>query len=252
MFTVSLPLTAASPGTETTLQPARRRITGYEGPAQRILIVDDHVDNRLVVVALLSSLGFVIEEAVDGQQALDKLKEQLSGRTAPADRQPDLILMDLVMPTLSGFDALQTLRQWPELTRTKVIACSANVFEQNQQRSLREGFDDFIAKPVDVDNLLDKISQHLNLTWQYNQEAGAPQQDPESQPDLRLPPPYLLEGLLERANQSDIRGILDKLTAIEALDPAYQPFAQKLRHWADEFDTRRIRTYLTNCLTTTL
>jgi PleD family two-component response regulator len=160
--------------------------------------------------------------------------------------------MDLVMPTLSGFEALQTLRQWPELADTKVIAFSANVFEQNQQRSLREGFDDFVAKPVDVDNLLDKIGHHLQLTWQRRQETPPEPNTVVTKPELLLPPTDMLEGLLERANQSDIRGILDKLIAIETTDEAYQPFARKIRHWADEFDTRSIRAYLTDCLTTAL
>ncbi|WP_020602777.1 hybrid sensor histidine kinase/response regulator [Spirosoma spitsbergense] len=250
VFTVSLPLTASSPGTAIPDQPARQCITGYEGPPKRILVVDDHVDNRLVVTALLSSLGFIVDEAVDGQQALDKLQEQplhLNDRTT---QPPDLILMDLVMPTLSGFDALQTLRQWPELAHVKVIAFSANVFEQNQQRSLREGFDDFVAKPVDVDNLLDKVGHHLQLTWQCHQETPPEPNANGHQHDLLLPPADLLEGLLERANQSDIKGILDKLTVIETTDAAYQPFARKIRHWTDEFDTRSIRTYLTECLTT--
>lgn len=240
VFTVSLPLSTVSSTTEALVQPVRQRITGYDGPPRRVLVVDDHVDNRLVVVALLSSLGFVVSEAVDGQQALDLI------RVNP----PDLILMDLVMPNLSGFDALQQLRLWPELANTKVIAFSANVFEQNQQRSFREGFDDFVAKPVDVDNLLAKVGQHLALKWQYDQQELPAQNTPLSQIDLVLPPAHQLEGLLEQANKSDIRGILDKLAAIETMNPDYQPFIKILRQLADEFDTRRIRQYLTDCLTT--
>ncbi len=245
VFTVSLPLSAASSGTEITDQ-RQQLITGYEGPRRRILVVDDNVDNRLVVLALLSSLGFAVDEAVDGQQALDNP----TLRTQP----PDLILMDLVMPNLSGFDTLQQLRLWPELAQTKVIAFSANVFEQNQQRSLREGFDDFVAKPVDVDNLLEKLGQHLELTWHYepnDTRQPAPDQPAEpNQADLILPPADQLEGLLEQANQSDIRGILAKLSAIEAMSSDYKPFVNLLRRWAEEFDTRRIRSYLTDCLTT--
>lgn len=244
VFTVSLPLSAASSGEETATPPFSQRITGYEGLRRRILVVDDNVDNRQVVMALLSSLDFIVDEAVDGQQAIDN--DTL--RSQP----PDLILMDLVMPKLSGFDTLQRLRVWPELAHTKVIAFSANVFEQNQQRSLREGFDDFVAKPVDVDNLLEKIGQHLDLNWQH-EKLETLHQSPDyntEQAELILPPTDQLEGLLERANQSDIRGILDKLAAIEAMSSDYKPFVKQVRNWADEFDTRRIRTYLTDCLTT--
>ncbi|GAB3711026.1 hypothetical protein GCM10027592_48210 [Spirosoma flavus] len=241
-FTVSLPLSADSSGSGMVPRPISERITGYQGLRRRVLVADDHVDNRLVVVALLTSLGFLVDEAVDGQQALNRVRVQ----------PPDLILMDLVMPKLTGFDALQQLRRWPELANTKVIAFSANVFEQNQQRSLREGFDDFVAKPVDVDNLLTKIGQHLALTWQYEPGITSVSPTASGQAELVLPPTEQLESLLERANQSDIRGIVEKLLAIEAMNAKYRPFVNILRQWANEFDTRRIRQYLTDCLNTTL
>ncbi|GAB3982911.1 hypothetical protein GCM10028806_55530 [Spirosoma terrae] len=241
-FTVSLPLSADSSGSQMVIKPTSKRITGYEGPRRRVLVADDHVDNRLVVVALLASLGFLVDEAIDGEQSLDLVRVQ----------PPDLILMDLVMPKLSGFDALQQLRMWPEVADTKVIAFSANVFEQNQQRSLREGFDDFVAKPVDVDNMLTKIGQHLALTWQYEPDTSSVLPSTSDQNDVVLPPADQLESLLERANQSDIRGVLEKLSAIDAMNSDYRPFVTILRQWANEFDTRRIRQYLTDCLNSTL
>ncbi|KAA9357488.1 hybrid sensor histidine kinase/response regulator [Larkinella humicola] len=243
MFTVSLPLSAAQrgPAPETT-HPDRRRILGYEGLQRRVLVADDNADNRLVVVSLLETLGFVVLEAIDGRVAIELAIRQ----------KPDLILMDLVMPNLNGFEALQQLSARKELAHTRIIAFSANVFEQNQQRSLSEGFDDFVAKPVDVDSLLVKIGEQLALHWRYaadNSETGKPVTSPPTDTaELVIPGHDDLNALLDKARQGDIRSILDKLSDLEVHDSAFGPFANRLRHWAAEFDTRQIRDYLTQLL----
>ncbi|RRB03987.1 hybrid sensor histidine kinase/response regulator [Larkinella rosea] len=242
-FTVSLPLSAVAGGTQTEVSaPNQRRITGYEGLQKRVLVADDNEGNRMVVLALLESLDFAVLEATDGKLAIEI-----------ALNQPlDLILMDLVMPHLNGFEALQQLRARPELAHTKIIAFSANVFEQNQQRSLSEGFDDFVSKPVDVDNLLVKIGNQLNLKWHYATDGSATESQPDSPisetGELVIPNADDLAALLERARQGDIQGILDKLTEVESKTPAIKPFTQRLRQWAAEFDTRKIRAYLTELI----
>ena len=251
-FTVSLPLAAADTNSVAATPLANRQVMGYAGPKRRILVADDNADNRLVMVSLLEQLGFVPDEATDGQIALDRARQH----------RPDLILMDLVMPNLNGFDALEHLRNDPDLADIKVIAFSANVFEQNQQRSLRAGFDDFIAKPVDVDSLLEKIGMHLDLVWQYADgvseqattnvlptdlaTATAPASGPET--ISQYPDANQLATLLDRARQSDIGGILALLTEIETETPALDSFAQQIRQWANDFDTRRIREYLTELI----
>jgi signal transduction histidine kinase/DNA-binding NarL/FixJ family response regulator/ligand-binding sensor domain-containing protein len=248
-FTVSLPLATAETALDATeVKPVNRQIVGYAGPKQRILVADDNAENRLVVVSLLERLGFALDEATDGKIALEQAQQH----------HPDLILMDLVMPNLNGFDALEQLRQTPELADVKVIAFSANVFEQNQQRSFKAGFDDFIAKPVDIDNLLNKIGMHLNLVWEYVDLVTEPAETTplpamqttenelvsREEPSISLPSNEQLENLLDRARKSDIGGILTLLSDLDAADPALAPFTKQIRQWASEFDTRRIRDYL--------
>ncbi len=249
-FTVSLPLAAAETDANSVKKlTGSQQITGYAGPKRRILVADDNADNRLVVVSLLGQLGFVLDEAADGQLALDRARQH----------RPDLILMDLVMPKLNGFDALEQLRNEPDLADVKVIAFSANVFEQNQQRSFRAGFDDFIAKPVDMDSLLEKIGTHLDLAWQYAESNTKPSERTDELPGLvpdkeivgsqeviqQYPSADQLATLLDRARRSDIGGILALLTEIDEENPALAPFTKQLRQWANDFDTRRIREYLT-------
>ncbi len=236
-FTVSLPLSAGDdvPAGMSLQTGSRGQIVGYDGPRKRILVADDHAENRQLVTSLLSQTGFEVMEATDGQQAVSLARDTL----------PDLILMDLVMPVMNGFEALQHLSEHPELTHTKVMAFSANVFEQNQQRSFREGFDDFVAKPVDVDSLLAKIGRLLNLTWHYTEPPPQPITRAEST-TLVVPPRPLLDALLSLARQGDLRGLLLQLDAIDAQNADYQTFTKPLRTWAAAFETRKIREYLAN------
>ncbi len=239
-FSVQLRLTEVAGAVEPTLQ---RAVTGYEGERKRILIVDDNAENRSVLAGLLQPLGFTLLEAADGQQAL------LLARAA----HPDLILMDLVMPHLDGFAAIRELKADPTPVPVKIIAFSADVFEQNQQRSREAGFDDFVPKPIDLGLLLKKIANHLALTWRYagpepladsagNRSAAEPEVAPQ------LPPPDQLRHLHELAMVGDIQGILDALREVESAGPQYGGFVAELRHFCEEFNTKKIREYLKDSL----
>ncbi len=235
-FVVNLPLSAAEAEPSDAPTQTTGPLTGYAGPKRRILVADDNPDNRLLVSTLLKRVGFLVDEAVDGKTALESAHVH----------RPDLILMDLVMPVLNGFEALTQLRQQPDIADTKVIAFSANVFAQNQQRSLREGFDDFVTKPVDVDALMKKIGMLLGLSWQYEtNEMPPPPNESAQMTDVLLPPADQLTALLELARQGDIGSILSRLTELDTVNPAFEPFARPLRQWATEFDTHAIREHLT-------
>ncbi|GAA4415743.1 ATP-binding protein [Nibrella viscosa] len=243
-FSISLPMTAiqALPNGKT-----EQTITGYAGDRRSILIVDDKAENRLVLADLLASVGFTLAEAADGQEALQQIRQSA----------PDLVLMDLVMPHVNGFEAIRQMRKDPALAPVKIIALSANVFEQNQRRSFRAGFDDFVSKPVEVSELLHKIGEHLNLTWCYAppvSRATVPALDGDgyghSVQEDTLPPASAIEALNDLAMIGDIRGILDTLNALEREGPAYRKFVRELRKLSEEFNTKKIREYLKSCLET--
>lgn len=241
-FTVTIPLAVPEislpengPVRKTTVQPA-----GYAGPKRRILIVDDHPDNRLMLMTLLESLGFQAEEAADGKRAIDAVVASVGDGGQPID----LAFMDLVMPSLNGFDALQLIRANPLTAGIKVIAFSANVFEQNQQRTMAEGFDDFIAKPVDIAHLLQKLELHLGLEWIYGREAEPEVLQDSASGGGSVPDEEIVAGLLHLARQGDIGGLLQALNKPALNQPEFEAFLQPLRVWAAEFDTQQIRLYL--------
>ena len=135
--------------------PAPRRISGYQGPRKRILIVDDMPANRLVLWDMLRPLGFEIEEAADGQQALEHARAW----------RPDLVLMDLEMPVMDGMQAMRLMRASASLRGVRIIAVSATVNADAVRIGPGLEADAFLAKPLDRDRLLREISVQLGLVW---------------------------------------------------------------------------------------
>jgi PAS domain S-box-containing protein len=128
---------------------------GYEGARRRVLVVDDIADNRTMLLDMLQPLGFETCEAADGSQALAKADAQ----------RPDLILMDSVMPVMSGQEATRRLRALPQFRRTPIIIISASASAGDQQQSLEAGADVFLSKPVDFQALLQHMRVLMGLTW---------------------------------------------------------------------------------------
>jgi signal transduction histidine kinase len=118
-------------------------IISYAGEQKRILVVDDRWENRAVIVNLLEPLGFVLFEASHGEEGLQKMRENL----------PDLVITDLVMPVMDGFEMLKQLRRTEELKHLKVLVSSASVAQLDRQMSLESGGDDFLVKPINAGDL---------------------------------------------------------------------------------------------------
>ena len=137
-------------------------ITGYSGGRRQILVADDHEYNRRVLIDLLEPLGFIVSTADDGGEAVEKALQS----------HPDLIMMDLVMPVTDGFEATRKLRAEPSMEGTVILAVTASVIKIENESISLAGFDGFIPKPVDVENLLDVLAQHLDLSWLYADEGA--------------------------------------------------------------------------------
>ena len=209
-----------------------RPIIGYNGNPQTLLIVDDREDNRTVLVSLLEPLGFAILEASDGQQCLELAQQE----------NPDAIFLDLVMPTMTGFDVVQHLRQIPALQQTPVIAVSASAFNKVQLQSIVAGFDAFLSKPVDMQLLLDLLQSHLALEWQYAEPPPTTKPVTPTEPTAALipPPPEEIETLYEMALIGDLMGIEKYTVKAEENNVNWHAFAQEVRHLARSFEEEKI------------
>ncbi|MDN2663390.1 ATP-binding protein [Psychromonas sp. 14N.309.X.WAT.B.A12] len=134
---------------------------GYDGPIQSILVVDDNLNQRELMTDLLSPIGFNILLAEDAEQGYQQLQQQ----------KVDLILMDVQMPNINGWQMVKTLREQHYHMPVLMLSANARDAEYNQQA---EGYHDgYIAKPLNLDALLGKIAQLLDLQWQYKRTDNA-------------------------------------------------------------------------------
>lgn len=197
-------------------------IIGYKGERRRLLLVDDRVDNRSVLVNVLKPLGFAIAEADEGQQALDQLQHQSF----------DGVITDLAMPVMDGYTLLKHIRQSATLSQQKVIASSASVSQQDRQLALDAGADDFLPKPVHVGELLEMLAHQLGLEWLYDTDtAQAVPEEPapaEASPEWVLPPLETLRSLRELVETENVRDLCQKLEELIALDADYEGWGRSL------------------------
>lgn len=214
------------------IAPNNRKIIGYDGRIIKILVCDDQKTNRDVLSQLLSEIGFDVIEAVNGRDCLEK---------ALANR-PDIILMDLMMPEMDGFKAANALRSMPEIEDTIVIAVSAGVFNQTRQQSIKAGCNDFIPKPVLTDELLEKISRHLSLKWQYAKNQSL--HNGQSLNQAIVPPPdHVLEQFYQLVIAGRISEIKKQLKVLMK-DPKYIPFSEHILQLAYEFRNDEIQSFI--------
>ncbi len=117
-------------------------------PVKKILVVDDSPTERFYVVDLLTKAGYQIVTAENGEEGISKAKTE----------KPDLVLMDVVMPGLNGFQATRTLTRDEETKDIPVIVCTSKSQETDKIWGLRQGAVDYMVKPVNGEELLQKIA----------------------------------------------------------------------------------------------
>lgn len=134
----------------------------------RVLIVEDMATNRLTAQALIARMGYQTDMAENGLKAVEKYK----------NNHYDLILMDCQMPEMDGFEATRKIRDLEKAEKrghVPIIAMTGNVFESDRQKCFDNGMDDFIAKPVEPDVLMRKISSNLNTGENCSGETDSDQ-----------------------------------------------------------------------------
>ena len=123
-----------------------------EGPV--VLCVEDNPQNFLLVDKVLSQEGYRVLHAIDGPAAL---------RSAEA-QPPDIVLLDIHLPGIDGFETLRRLRALPGLARVPILALTADVLRGDRNAIMSEGFDDYLAKPYRIDELLALVQAHCPLS----------------------------------------------------------------------------------------
>ncbi|MDZ4721804.1 MAG: two-component regulator propeller domain-containing protein [Roseiflexaceae bacterium] len=240
-FNLSMPVlanTALPPN-----PPITTIISGYYGRRRKILVVDDHRANRMVLLSLLEPLGFDITLATNGHEGIEQARAT----------RPDLIFMDLVMPVMMGFEAVPAIRSIPELANIPIIVVSASVLEMDREQSLRVGCDGFLTKPIDAEAVLAEVHNHLFVEWQY-EERSVPHVDhpaTDRPAPIIIPPSEALTALYEQARFGNMERILQHLCRLEQQAPEYSAFAQQIAQLAKSFEDEQILKLLQHYLAQT-
>ena len=221
------------------LRPMKKRVVGLveSGARRRILIVDDEILNREFLQSFLLQIGFDVAEATDGDTALGLI----------ASWQPDLVLMDVMMPGMDGNATTRKIReQWPEL---KVVGVSANVFEEAERKAYESGMNLYVRKPYKEIELLHAIGEMLSVTFRYEDENGGAGSEVMAancfKPDLSLLADEQISALSQAASFGDYYHLLELLAEIDA--PAGGPLqesVQCMREMVEKYDYEALENFL--------
>ncbi|MGB7439964.1 MAG: response regulator [Coleofasciculaceae cyanobacterium] len=248
-FAFQIPVNLAEASEVQTTQVTRRVIgLAPEQPIYRVLVVEDRPNNRLLLVQLLTSLGFSVYEAANGQEAIDKW----------LSHSPQLILMDMRMPVMNGYEASRQIRalesrqfyrqaeeEEPSSVRkaTTIIALTSSVFTYEQSLVLSAGCNDLVHKPFREELLLEKIAKNLDIYYLYEESDVVKEKTQVSGDNSasnykslnwylsRMPKEWL-----EKLNEAAIKGLDQEIMRLCTQIPrAYTPLDSALKDWADNF-----------------
>jgi signal transduction histidine kinase/DNA-binding NarL/FixJ family response regulator len=214
-------------------------IIGFSGQKHKILIVDDRWENRSVIVNLLEPIGFEVLEAEHGKDGLDKTVKF----------KPDLLITDIVMPVMDGYEMIKHLRQSNPFCNIPIIASSASVFDSDQRKALDVGANEFLPKPIQINHLLDTLEKLLKLEWIHEKKIQNEQRNNNLQVkddalQIVLPSSEDLALLYELSRKGLVNDLLLELGRIETLNPEFVPFVQQLRSLAKSFKLKQVRAYI--------
>ncbi len=205
-----------------------------EDRQRSVLIVEDKSNSRLLIVKLLSEIGFEVREASNGQEAVEICSTW----------QPDLILMDMRMPVMNGFETTQQIKAMSFAKKPIIIALTASTFAAEKKAIFNAGCDDFIGKPFQREELLEMIKKYLGVEYIYAQDkseainSSAQSSDSEqvqmisSSEMIKIMPPDWVEKLYKAAQACSDLLILE---LIDHIPPEHNLLSETLKELVDNF-----------------
>jgi CheY-like chemotaxis protein len=203
-----------------------RHLIGYRGEHCRVLITDDNVGNRTVLRDLLVPLGFEVLETVNGLEAVEATPTFI----------PHVILMDLVMPVMGGFEAAAAIRGLDLGYEPAIVAVSASVFDITKEQCQSSDCDDFLVKPINLDHLLDTVEKLTHITWTYEDENENDSEAKINSDSPLIPLPAVhLSRLHTLVMMGDVDALQSEASRIAEEAPEYVEFANAISTMAHDF-----------------
>ncbi|NJL20038.1 MAG: response regulator [Leptolyngbyaceae cyanobacterium SM1_3_5] len=201
-----------------------RRIVGLlpDQPTYRLLVAEDQSENSQLLLKLLAPLGFEVQRAENGKEAIALYQQW----------QPHLILMDMRMPVMDGYEATRQIKASTSKLPI-IIAVTGSAFEEDRSAILAIGCDDFLRKPFHPDEILAKLGEHLGVRYLYEQPEAKIDTPPKiDRAALSIMPPSWIAQLHRAASGCSDRQVLQ---LIEQIPPADAELAATLRDLAYNF-----------------
>ncbi|MDY6784685.1 MAG: ATP-binding protein [Cyanobacteriota bacterium] len=207
-------------------------------PQYRILAVDDKDYNRQLLFKLLTPLGFEVQQASNGQEAI-ALWEAWN---------PHLIWMDMRMPILDGYEASRFIKTQLKGQATVIIALTASILEEERAITLSAGCDDYVRKPFQAQVIFEKMSRYLGVNYIYENLKVTParedQNDSSLLASLKAMPSQWVQQLYQAADLIDNEQIFGLL---EEIPPQHSQLVQSLKDWVNSFRCDKIIDLIENC-----
>jgi two-component system cell cycle response regulator DivK len=129
---------------------------------RKILIVEDNEDSRELLAKVLRNKGYMIVEAVDGEEAIEKVVSE----------KPDLVLLDISIPKLDGYEVAKRLKSREDVKDIPIVAVTAHAMKGDREKVIAAGFEGYISKPVNVRELPDQVRSYLRGKWESVIDGG--------------------------------------------------------------------------------
>jgi PAS domain S-box-containing protein len=215
-----------------------QRVVGLEAgqPEYRILIAEDHEPSRSFLGKLLQDTGFVIRQAADGRQAIQIWEHW----------DPHLIWMDMRMPEMDGLEVVQYIRKEPQGRDTRIIALTATAFEEDRERIMASGCDDFLRKPYQEAEIFNMLSKHMGVQFIYQELETHPATKTKTEDAVKLSglaelPGELIAELRQATITADMSQMLEVIDDISQINP---DLASQLRELTQNFEYKKIVTLI--------
>ena len=214
---------------ELEIQSTPREIVGLasDQPDYRILVVDDSKTNRKIMVQLLERVGFKVQEAVNGREAVEVWLRW----------QPHMIWMDLRMPVMNGYEATSQIRSRSATRSPAIIALTASTSEEERALFRESGCDDFVGKPFTENTIFEKVAQHLGVRYIYQNPPPASESFRLTADSLRVMSDSWLEQVEQAAACLDAELLTELL---EEIPPEHSDLNRTLQQQVDDFNFGRI------------
>ncbi|MCB0209900.1 MAG: PAS domain S-box protein [Anaerolineae bacterium] len=205
----------------------------------KILIVDDKQESRQLLRELLTPVGFTTFEATNGQEAVKQAQIH----------QPDLILMDIVMPLMNGIEATRRIRQINTLKSVPIIALSIDIYKKTNERVKMAGAQGYIEKPIVADELFQQIQNYLDLQWVHaSSHEDISFETPVQNVSIKTPSRKILEAIQDAVLIGDIDDIRSITQEISSSTQDFADFVTKISMMADNFALDAIETFIDTLL----